>query len=33
MPGFIDAHAHLCGSESIHKTGDTPYDLPFDDCL
>lgn len=18
MPGFIDAHAHLCGSESIH---------------
>ena len=27
MPGFIDAHAHLCGSESIHKTGDTPYDL------
>ena len=27
MPGFIDAHAHLCGSESIHKSGDTPYDL------
>lgn len=27
MPGFIDAHAHLCGSESVHKSGDTPYDL------
>lgn len=27
MPGFIDAHAHLCGEESIHKSGDTPYDL------
>ena len=27
MPGFIDAHIHLVGSESVHKTGDTPYDL------
>ncbi|MGN1018796.1 MAG: amidohydrolase family protein [Aristaeellaceae bacterium] len=27
MPGFIDAHAHLCGSESIHRSGSEPYDL------
>lgn len=27
MPGFIDAHAHLSGGESIHRTGDSPYDL------
>ncbi|MBR1585534.1 MAG: amidohydrolase family protein [Clostridia bacterium] len=27
MAGFIDAHIHLVGSESIHKSGDTPYDL------
>ena len=27
MPGFIDAHIHLVGSESVHKTGGTPYDL------
>lgn len=27
MPGFIDAHAHLCGGESIHRTRDFPYDL------
>ena len=27
MPGFIDAHIHLVGSESVHKSGDTPYDL------
>ena len=27
LPGFIDAHAHLVGSESVHKSGDTPYDL------
>ncbi len=27
LPGFIDAHIHLVGSESVHKTGDTPYDL------
>lgn len=27
MPGFIDAHAHLNGTESVHRSGDTPYDL------
>ena len=27
MPGFIDAHIHLVGSESIHRSGSTPYDL------
>ncbi len=27
MAGFIDAHAHLVGSESVHRSGDTPYDL------
>ncbi|MBQ8637727.1 MAG: amidohydrolase family protein [Lachnospiraceae bacterium] len=27
MPGFIDAHAHLVGSESVHRTGDSPYEL------
>ena len=27
MAGFIDAHIHLVGSESVHKSGDTPYDL------
>lgn len=27
MPGFIDAHIHLSGAESIHRCGDTPYDL------
>ena len=27
MAGFIDAHAHLTGAESIHRSGDTPYDL------
>ena len=27
LPGFIDAHIHLVGSESVHKTGDMPYDL------
>ncbi len=27
LPGFIDAHAHFAGSESVNKSGDTPYDL------
>lgn len=27
LPGFIDAHAHLTGGESVHKSGDTPCDL------
>ncbi len=27
MAGFIDAHIHLTGTESIHRSGDTPYDL------
>ena len=27
MPGFIDCHAHLCGLESIHRSGETHYDL------
>ena len=27
MAGFIDAHAHLTGAESVHRSGDTPYDL------
>lgn len=27
LPGFIDAHAHLSGGESVHKSGGTPYDL------
>lgn len=27
MPGFIDAHAHLNGTESVHRSGDTPYEL------
>ncbi len=27
MPGFIDCHAHLCGWESIHRSGETHYDL------
>lgn len=27
MPGFIDAHAHLSAEESVHRSGDTPYDL------
>lgn len=27
MPGFIDAHIHLSGSESIHRTGNSPYEL------
>ena len=27
MAGFIDAHAHLTGTESVHRSGDTPYDL------
>lgn len=27
MAGFIDAHAHLVGAESVHRSGDTPYDL------
>lgn len=27
LPGFIDAHAHLTGQESIHRSGDTPFDL------
>jgi len=27
MPGFIDAHAHLTGSESVNRSGETPYDL------
>lgn len=27
MPGFIDAHIHLSGSESVHRTGNGPYDL------
>ncbi len=27
MPGFIDAHIHLSGTESIHRSGESPYDL------
>ncbi len=27
LPGFIDAHAHLTGSESVNRAGDAPYDL------
>lgn len=27
LPGFIDAHIHLTGSESIHRSGREPYDL------
>ena len=27
MPGMIDAHIHLTGEESVHRSGDTPYDL------
>ncbi len=27
LPGFIDAHAHLTGEESVRRAGDTPYDL------
>ncbi len=27
MAGFIDAHIHLVGAESVHRSGDTPYDL------
>ena len=27
MPGFIDAHGHLTGGESIHRSGSQPYDL------
>ena len=27
MAGFIDAHAHLTGTESVHRSGGTPYDL------
>ncbi len=27
MAGFIDAHIHLTGAESVHRSGDTPYDL------
>ncbi|MBR5108788.1 MAG: amidohydrolase family protein [Clostridia bacterium] len=27
LPGFIDAHAHLTGTESVHRSGETPYDL------
>lgn len=27
LPGFIDAHAHLTGSESVNRTGETPFDL------
>lgn len=26
MPGFIDAHIHLSGTESIHQSGSTAYD-------
>jgi len=26
MPGFIDAHAHLVGTDSVNRAGDTPYD-------
>ncbi len=26
LPGFIDAHIHLTGTESIHRSGSTPYD-------
>jgi imidazolonepropionase-like amidohydrolase len=27
LPGFIDAHGHLTGAESIHRSGSEPYDL------
>lgn len=27
LPGFIDAHIHLTGEESIHRSGNLPYDL------
>lgn len=27
LPGFIDAHAHLVGMESIHRSGDSDFDL------
>lgn len=27
LPGFIDAHAHLSGAESVNRTGNTPYEL------
>ncbi len=27
LPGFIDAHIHLTGSESIHRSGSGAYDL------
>ena len=27
LPGFIDAHAHLTGSESANRSGETPFDL------
>lgn len=27
LPGFIDAHAHLVGGESVNRSGSTPYDL------
>lgn len=27
LPGLIDAHIHLTGEESIHRSGSQPYDL------
>ncbi len=27
MPGFIDAHIHLSGAESVHRSGNGAYDL------
>ena len=27
LPGFIDAHAHLTGRESVNRIGTNPYDL------
>jgi len=27
LPGMVDAHAHLTGSESVSRAGDEPYDL------
>ncbi len=27
MPGFIDAHIHLSGGESVHRSGSSAYDL------
>lgn len=26
LPGFIDAHIHLTGQESVHRSGNQPYD-------